>query len=72
MNPRHVAVRWDASIEDIEQIRAQGDIPICSRCRAELEIALDPAEVQQLKIPAGVRCPRDPRHFQIAVCFKHG
>ena len=44
-----------------------GLIPVCPRCGARLEFALNANEALSKRIHPGVRCTKRPNHFEIIV-----
>jgi RHS repeat-associated protein len=42
-----------------------GGFPLCPVCRSPVHVATKPEEARALRIPAGMRCSKNPRHFQV-------
>ena len=49
---------------EVRRLQKEGKHPLCPKCGAELIVALSVEEAKRLKTNPGMRCPKDPKHFE--------
>jgi ribosomal protein S27AE len=52
---------------EVKRLQKQGKRPLCPKCGAELIVALSIEEAKRLKSNPGMRCPKDPKHFESTI-----
>lgn len=60
-------INKNATLEGIQKILDNGDIPICGRCKSKLIIALDIDSARDKGVHPGIYCPKNENHFSIMV-----
>lgn len=67
MNEKIVIKNLDTDLDAISKIVANGDIPICGRCKSPLTVALNVKDAKDQNVHPGVYCPKNKNHFGIMI-----
>lgn len=61
----YILDRQNYSSEEVIDLLKQGKQPLCPACKSPIWVAFTPQLAREFGMPPGIRCSKNPRHFEV-------